>query len=146
MPQRTNGGFLISQIKQIQGRVFTRLLLAHGIREVNGAQGRILFVLWREHPLSITELARRTGLAKTTLTSMLDRLESAGMIRRTAVASDRRKADIALSAAAEALHSDYEAVSRHMETIFYRGFTEAEIDTLEAGLARVLNNLTEEET
>lgn len=145
MPQRTNGGFLISQIKQIQGRVFTKLLLAHSIREVNGAQGRILFVLWRESPLPITELGRRTGLAKTTLTGMLDRLESAGLVRRMAVAADRRKADIALSAAAEALRGDYEAVSRQMEAIFYRGFTEAEIETLEAGLARVLNNLTGEE-
>lgn len=146
MPNRTNGGFLISQIKQVQGRVFTRLLQAHGIREVNGAQGRILFVLWRESPLPITELARRTGLAKTTLTGMLGRLERAGMIRRTAVAADRRMAGIALSDAAEALRGDYEAVSRHMETLFYRGFTQAEIETLEAGLARVLHNLTEEET
>lgn len=41
--EKTNGGFLISQIKQIQGRVFERLLLEAGIEEFNGAQGRILF-------------------------------------------------------------------------------------------------------
>ena len=29
--EKTNGGFLISQIKQIQGRVFERLLLEAGI-------------------------------------------------------------------------------------------------------------------
>ena len=37
--EKTNGGFLISQIKQIQGRVFERLLLEAGIEEFNGAQG-----------------------------------------------------------------------------------------------------------
>lgn len=46
MLERTNGGFLISKIKQIQGRVFERMLDENGISEFNGAQGRILFVLW----------------------------------------------------------------------------------------------------
>lgn len=44
----TRGGFLISQIKQIQGRIFGRLLVEAGIEEFNGAQGRILYVLWQE--------------------------------------------------------------------------------------------------
>lgn len=34
----TRGGCLISQIKQIQGRVFGRLLTESGIDEFNGAQ------------------------------------------------------------------------------------------------------------
>ena len=37
----TRDGFLISQIKQIQGRVFGRLLTEAGIDEFNGAQGHI---------------------------------------------------------------------------------------------------------
>ncbi len=78
----TRGGFLISQIKLIQVRVFGRLLIEAGIDEFNGAQGHILYVLWQEDNLPIVELARRTGLAKTTLTSMLDRMESLGHITR----------------------------------------------------------------
>lgn len=46
--QKGNGGFLITQIKQIQGRVFERLLSRAGITEFNGAQGRILYVLWQK--------------------------------------------------------------------------------------------------
>ena len=79
---KTRGGFLISQIKQIQGRVFGKLLAEAGIDEFNGAQGRILYVLWQEDNLPIVELSRRTGLAKTTLTGMLDRMESLGHIKR----------------------------------------------------------------
>lgn len=41
MLERTNGGFLISKIKQIQGRVFERMLGENGISEFNGEQGRI---------------------------------------------------------------------------------------------------------
>ena len=42
---QTRTGFLISQIKQLQGRVFQRLLTESGVEEFNGPQGRILYVL-----------------------------------------------------------------------------------------------------
>lgn len=141
MQAKTNGGFLISQIKQVQGRVFERLLGRQGVVAFNGAQGRILYVLWQQSPLPITEVARRTGLAKTTLTGMLDRLEASGHIRRTADSADRRRVDIHLTDAARALQGDYDTVSETMNGIFYKGFTEAEAAALEAALARVLQNL-----
>ena len=55
--QTTNGGFLITKIKQIQGRVFEKLLCEYGINEFNGAQGRILFVLWEKDDIPIREPA-----------------------------------------------------------------------------------------
>lgn len=86
----TNGGFLISQVKQVQGRVFDAMLQEAGIEEFNGAQGRILYILWQEDNLPIVELSRRTGLAKTTLTGMLDRMEEKGILERR---FDKRIAD-----------------------------------------------------
>ena len=79
MLEKTNGGFLVTKIKQVQGRVFERLLDENGISEFNGAQGRILFVLWGVDNIPISELSEKTGLAKTTLTSMLDRLRQRGI-------------------------------------------------------------------
>ena len=57
----TNGGFSISQIKQIQGRIWGKLLTEAGVDEFNGAQGRILYVLWQQENLPVVELSRRTG-------------------------------------------------------------------------------------
>ncbi len=55
MPEQTHGGFYISQIKQIQSRIFEKLLKANDIDDLNGAQGRILFVLWQAetHPFNL---------------------------------------------------------------------------------------------
>lgn len=78
----TQAGFLITQIKQIGGRVFEKILQQENISEFNGAQGKILYVLWQHDHISIIELSRLTGLANTTLTSMLDRMEAAGLLRR----------------------------------------------------------------
>ena len=141
----TRGGFLISQIKQIQGRVFGRLLTEAGIDEFNGAQGRILYVLWQEDQLAIVELSRRTGLAKTTLTGMLDRMEGQGLIERRYDPRDRRQIRIQLTENARGLERKYREVSDEMSRLFYKGFTDEEILRLDAELERVLKNLEQEE-
>ena len=142
MLDKTNGGFLISKIKQIQGRIFEKLLIEHGINQFNGAQGRILFVLWEEDNIPIKELADRTGLAKTTLTSMLDRLELSGHIQRVYDPSDRRTVKIKLTETTLNLKKQYDEVSVKMSEIFYKGFDDEEIISFEKGLNKVLNNIT----
>ena len=78
----TRTGFLISQIKSVSGRLFERILQDCGVEEFNGAQGRILYVLWQADGVPIVELSQKTGLAKNTLTSMLGRMEESGLILR----------------------------------------------------------------
>lgn len=141
----TRGGFLISQIKQIQGRIFEKLLSKSGVDAFNGAQGRILYVLWQKDELPIVELSRQTGLAKTTLTGMLDRLESQGLVTRGFDAKDRRQIIIRLTPKSQQLSSDYARVSDEMTAIFYNGLSEEEILRFERTLDHILKNLTESE-
>ena len=136
---------MISKIKQIQGRVFEKLLAEYGVDQFNGAQGRILFVLWNDDNIPISELSEKTGLAKTTLTSMLDRLEASGHVRREIDPSDRRKVKIKLTKAADKLKSQYDEVSTRMSEIFYEGFDDDEIIDFENYLTRILKNLNKKE-
>ena len=64
-------GNMISQIKRVSDRIFDRILSERDIGAFNGAQGRILYVLWQEENISLKEIAGRTGLAATTLTLSL---------------------------------------------------------------------------
>lgn len=141
----TEGGFLIGQIKQIQGRVFDKLLQQAGIEEFNGAQGRILYVLWQQDNLAIIELSQRTGLAKTTLTSMLDRMEERGFLVRKIDSQDRRQFRIVLTEKSKKLNEKYNQVSDRMSELFYQGFEDQEIILFEERLQRILKNLKEEE-
>jgi DNA-binding MarR family transcriptional regulator len=129
----------------VQGRVFEKLLIESGIEEFNGAQGRILYVLWQKDNLPIVELSKRTGLAKTTLTSMLDRLETNGFLIRALDKSDRRQIRIILTNKARSMQDKYNQVSDDMSTIFYKGFSTEEIIKLEGNLQKILNNLYMEE-
>lgn len=141
----TKGGYLISRIKQAGTRIFDRMLAASGIDAFNGAQGRILYVLWQNEDISISSLSAKTSLANTTLTSMLDRMESAELIIRKPDPADRRSRLIALTDRAKALQHDYELVSQQMNERYYIGFTESEILQFEAYLQRVLANLEKED-
>ena len=135
------GGNRISQIKHACDRIFERILSARNVDAFNGAQGRLLYVLWQEEYISLRELAQRTGLAATTLTGIVDRMEAAGLVRRLADRSDRRRTRLSLTEKARTLRPDYEAVSGEMADIFYAGFTGEEIAQCEAMLERILCNL-----
>lgn len=139
----TKGGFLISRIKQVGSRQFDRMLAEANIDAFNGAQGRILYVLWQGDGISISQLSSQTSLANTTLTSMLDRMEHSGLIRREPSPRDRRQQLIFLTEAAFSLRDDYERISQQANERYYRGFTEDEIRVFEGYLQRVLDNLEE---
>lgn len=141
MIQKTRGGFIVSQIKQVQGRIFDKLLKNHGIDDFNGPQGRILYVLWQQDNLSISELGIRTSLAKTSLTSMLDRMEERGYIQRNNTPNDRRQILITLTDKARSLNSKYDEVTNEMNQIFYEGFSDETINQFDIELQHVLENL-----
>jgi MarR family transcriptional regulator, organic hydroperoxide resistance regulator len=139
------GGFLISKIKQISERIFDKKLKNIGINDLNNAQGRIIFSLWQTDNITITELARRTALGKTTLTSMLDRLEQVGYIISNADKTDKRTQCISLTNKSKSLENLYSQVSKDMTLLFYRGLSEKQIDEFEEALKKILANLVEYE-
>jgi DNA-binding MarR family transcriptional regulator len=141
MKDQRRGGFLIGQIHRLGGRIFVRKLKALGI-EINPAQGRIMFVLWQNDGIPITELAKQTSLGKSTLTSMLDRLEQSGYVRRVPSLQDRRMVLIERTEKDRAFQQLYVQVSQEMTALFYDGFSDAEIDAFEGYLERILDTLT----
>ena len=137
------GGFLITKIKQLGDRIFEKVLSERNIDAFNGAQGRILYVLWQEDGVPIKTVSDQCGLAITSLTTMLERMEKQGLIRRIQDPSDKRKTLLFLTDKARSLKNDYDEVSNQMGDIYYRGFSEEEIRQFEGYLDRVRNNLEE---
>jgi DNA-binding MarR family transcriptional regulator len=144
MKTQRQAGFLMAKIRQVSGRVFERILKEYNI-EINSAQGRIMFALWQADGISINELAKKTQLKKSTLTSMLDRLETMGYVRRQRCRKDRRKILIKRTNKDKNLESKYVELSGEITKLFYKGFSKSEIDRFEDDLAKILDNLTEYE-
>lgn len=145
MKKQSQAGFLMAKIRQVGERIFVRLSKQYGI-EINPAQGRIMFALWKKDGISINQLAQKTQLKKSTLTSMLDRLEKMGYIRRQYSKKDRRKILIKRTKKDRETEKKYVEVSEEMTRLFYKGFSTSDINKFEEALEHILNNLVEFET
>lgn len=138
---KTHGGFLISRIRRLGGRVLEKLLKESGVDVFNGPQGRILCVLWEHEKLSLTAIGGLTSLAKTSLTSMIDRMEESGLVVRTPDAKNRRQIFVSITEKARGYRDLYDRASERVNTVFYQGFTQEEIVHFESTLKRIINNL-----
>jgi DNA-binding MarR family transcriptional regulator len=141
MEKMSKGGFLIGKIQRLSERIFSKILKDNDLHEINPAQGRILFVLWEKDKISINELAQKASLGKSTLTSMLDRLEKADFVKRIPSPTDRRKILIKRTEKDVKFQDIYIKVSEEMNKLFYKGFSGKEINEFEGYLERSLENL-----
>lgn len=144
MKKLRHGGFLMAKVHQTAGRIFNKLLKKYQIEEINSAQSRILFVLWEKDNIPISELSEKTQLEKSTLTCMLDKLENDGFIIRLPSKEDRRKILIQRTEKDKQFQEKYLAISDEMNNLFYKNFSELEIDLFEKSLQIILDNLIKE--
>jgi len=139
------GGFLITKIKQLHSRALAQCISDKGIDAFSGEQGKILFVLWQKDKVTQKELASETGLAKNTITVMLEKMEKNNLIRRITDENDKRKSLVILTDYAKSLKKSFDEISDEMLKKVYKGFSEEEIDKYEGYLHRIIRNLEEKE-
>jgi DNA-binding MarR family transcriptional regulator len=140
MSKKRDGGYLISQIHQLSGRIFSKKLKDYQV-DINHAQGRIIFALWKKDQIPINDLSKETALSKSTLTTMLERLEKSGHIIRKQSETDKRITNVCLTSKSSSLKSDYQEISADMINLFYKNFTDDEISQFELFLKKILKNL-----
>ena len=95
----------------------------------------VMLVLWERDDLTLSELGERLLLDSGTLTPLLKRLESAGLLQRQRDAGDERKIRVALTAGGSALRFRAEAVPESAAGA--TGCDHAELDGLTAELVRL---------
>lgn len=140
----TKGGFYISQIKQLQGRIFEKMLSDSRL-DISGGQGRILFVLWKENNLTISEISKCTSLAINTVSIVINGMVEKGIVERKINPKNRRQTIVSLTEHAKSMEFRYDEVSQQMNTLFYTGFTIEEKDVFENYLERIIQTLLEYE-
>ena len=142
---KSNSGFFISRIKQINTRLLNKFLAQKKITAFNGEQGRILHVLWENDGISNRELSKKSGLAMSSLTTMLERMEEKKLLERRVDENDKRKILIFLTDYAKSLKSKYDEISDKMTEISFEGISDEERLAFEATLEKVLYNFEKAE-
>lgn len=142
---KSNSGFYISRIKQINTRLLNKLLAQKNITTFNGEQGRILHVLWENDGISNQELSKRSGLAMSSLTTMLERMEEKNLLTRKGCPKDKRKCLLFLTEYANSLKKEYDEISDKMTKLSFEGISEDERLAFEKTLENILHNLEKAE-
>lgn len=142
---KSNSGFYISRIKQINTRLLNKLLAQKNITAFNGEQGRILHVLWENDGISNQELSKRSGLAMSSLTTMLERMEEKNLLTRKGCPKDKRKCLLFLTEHANSLKKEYNEISDKMTKLSFEGISEDERLAFEKTLENILHNLEKAE-
>ena len=142
---KSNSGFYISRIKQINTRLLNKLLAQKNITAFNGEQGRILHVLWENDGISNQELSKKSGLAMSSLTTMLERMEEKKLLIRKDCPKDKRRCLLFLTEHANSLKKEYDEISEKMTRLFFEGISEVERLAFEKTLENVLHNLEKAE-
>ena len=143
MIEKTKGGTLLSQVHQVCGRVWNKILRESGMADLEGARGRIIFALWGKNGVPIKTLCEKTSLDKSTLTGIIDRLERDGYIERRPSETDKRSTLIFLTGKEKEFANHIQKVSAVMNNIFYKGFSDEEIVQFDSLLERILENCKE---
>jgi len=118
-----------------------RLLRQQDDGELSPSLGAALWTIGKEGPLTLGELAARERVAPPTVTKLVDKLESRGLVERLAGEADRRVRRVAVTKAGRDL---LDAIRRRRAVWFTEQLERLRPDDLErlAAAADVLEALT----
>jgi DNA-binding MarR family transcriptional regulator len=95
----------------------------------------VMLVLWEDQPRSVRELGEELGLDSGTLSPLLKRLESLGLVERRRSAEDERRVEVFLTDAGSALSAKSNAIAKQLADA--AGLSPAELDQLRETLGRL---------
>jgi len=104
-----------------------RMLKEGGLADISVAYFAVLQALWDEDGLNISDLGDRAYLEKSTMTSLIDRMEGAGLLRREDHPTDRRAYKICLTARGKELEEKLDQVVSRVYKHLTRGILEKDL-------------------
>jgi len=108
---------------------------------ITPVQMLVLYTLYKGDGISLSELGKRSYLDNSTLTGLIDRMESMELVHRADSAEDRRAYLIFLTEKARNMEEAVSEVCRFVRTEMLKECTEDEIKTFEKVLLKVYQTL-----
>ena len=132
--------YVITRTSLLTTSAFKKAFAAAGLREVRPAYLAVLWCLWQEEGVHMTELARRAKLEPSTMTGLLDRMERDGLVFRRADPDDRRALTIHLTQTGRELQVTSERLVAQTLELLFDGIEDRELEGVLSVLRQVMKN------
>jgi DNA-binding MarR family transcriptional regulator len=139
-PSRANLGFELAKASQRWNELLAQAFAERGFGEVRPAFGSVLLPLFEEDGLRMGEIATRARLSKQTMTSLVRRVEAAGLVRRVDDPADARAARIELTDRAREFAPVAAEVVETLQRRFGRRLGTDSLAQLRAALRKIADN------
>jgi DNA-binding MarR family transcriptional regulator len=133
-------GFLLSRATWAMNNAVNRLLRENGHGDISVAYFAVLQSLWENDGMSITDLGEKAQLEKSTMTSLIDRMETAGLVRREDHPTDRRAYQICLTPRGKEMEQKLDEVVSRVYRHLTRGITEEDLQRSIKVCRRLIQN------
>jgi len=120
-------GFLLSRATWAMNNFVNRMLRESKLADISVAYFAVLQALWENDGLSISDLGERAQLEKSTMTSLIDRMEGAGLLSREDHPTDRRAYKICLTGRGKELVDKLDEVVSRAYKHLTRGIPEKDL-------------------
>jgi MarR family transcriptional regulator, organic hydroperoxide resistance regulator len=133
--------YTITSIRQKLFKFLEGELAREGIRDIAPSFGDILFVLDMKGPITMQELAKHTMKDKSTISTVINKLEAGGYIKKAKDTLDGRYTNLALTPKAKKLRPVLFGISGKMNARLFEGMGEKDKAALFRLMGKVYNNL-----
>lgn len=104
---------------------------------INHLQRRVLVCLVERNGRSVNEIAARCGFERTTLSKLLDRIESKGLVSRQVETKDRRRFRVVLTPKGRAIFAKSAPLVLGLFAVYFEAFSKAEMEGCVSMMQRV---------
>ena len=133
-------GFLLSRATWAMNNSVNRMLRENGLPDISVAYFAVLKALWENEGMSITDLGEKAQLEKSTMTSLIDRMEGAGLLRREDHPTDRRAYRICLTPRGRELEEKLDQVAERAYEHLTRGIAREDLEAATKVCKRLIQN------
>jgi len=128
----------MSQVRRLNRKMHGRIKPMH--LDVSVAQLTVLRLVAESGPMRATDVAREIGLSASSVTGLVDRLESEGFIERRRSQEDRREVSVVLTdEARRMLDEAQDRIVNEVERLF-APLSDEELDTITRLIAKLVSD------
>ncbi|MGL4368225.1 MAG: MarR family winged helix-turn-helix transcriptional regulator [Spirochaetota bacterium] len=134
----------IGELKDSAERFMGLRLAAMGYEGLFPSHCGILAMLFSAGgKLRMKDIVERLGRTKSTVSELVNKLESHGLVKRGECTADGRVCYVSLTDKSRAFEKDLASIAAELNAALYKNFSAEERETAESLIARMKNNLAE---